>query len=785
MTDPGQARRALELCDATLALPPGERDAYLDQACGGDAALRDAVDSLLLAITRAGDFLDPAAVADDSQLIGTEIGRYRIVERLGEGGMGAVYLAERQAEGYTQRVALKLVRGHLGSREVVERFHAERRILAGLNHPYIAQLVDAGTTEGGTPYLVMEYVDGLPIDRFCDEHHLGLKARVRLLIKVMLAVQAAHQHLVIHRDLKPSNVLVTADGLPKLLDFGIAKLAVADGEDDTANLTRLWGQAMTPNYASPEQILEARATTVSDVYSLGVLAYQLLVGELPYQLEGRSQRELLRAAELIRVASPSTRIRSAASSHQAEEIAAHRGLSASRLAAALAGDLDNILLMALRPEPERRYGSVAQFAEDLGRYLDGRPVAARADTFSYRAGRFLRRHWLPVGAATALVMSLAAGVVSFAWQAEQARAERDRTLKVNEFLQAILLEADPYSAGADATIREVLSRADDMMATRFAGLPDLEAALRRTIGYTQLGLLELDAAERSLARAHALNLSLYGARDRRSIETAADLAWTAFRRGEYEAAREGYETAIGLLGPASPAELRLRLQNDLGLILLETGATAAALEAFERARALQVEAPANPSQAASLLNNLGHAHHDLGQLDEAERYYRLSIESGREAREPGQEANLAIHLNNLALLMRELGRDEEARDMFRESLEIRQVVMGPRHGYTGLGHLQLGRILLDGGEVDTARPHLESALEISTETMPEGSPQLLLAQALAARLMHHDGESAAAAETLATVAAGFAAHGPHLDGLRESVERWREEALEAVAGAPP
>lgn len=783
MTDLAQARRALDLCDATLALPPAERDAFLDQACGDDDALRSAVDSLLLAVAQAGNFLDPAT-AGDAGPIGAEIGRYRIVQRLGEGGMGAVYLAERNADGYTQRVALKLVHGHLGSREVLERFHAERRILASLNHPYIAQLLDAGTTESGVPYLVMEYVEGLPIDRFCDEHRLDLRARVRLLIKVMLAVQAAHQNLVIHRDLKPSNVLVTADGLPKLLDFGIAKLLAGGGEDETTNLTRLWGQAMTPNYASPEQILEARATTISDIYSLGVLTYQLLTGELPYQLDGRAQRDLLKAAESLTVPRPSTRLLSLTDTARVEEIAARRNLTAAKLSAALRGDLDNILLMALRPEPERRYGSVAQFAEDLSRYLDGHPVAARADTFSYRAGKFLRRHWLPVGAVAMLVLSLSAGLVSFAWQAEQARAERDRTLKVNEFLQAILLEADPYSAGADATIRDVLQRADGMIAAHFDGLPDLEAALRRTIGYTQLGLLELDAAERSLTRAHALNLSLYGLGDRRSIETAADLAWTAFRRGEYEAARAGFEDAIGLLDPSLPVELHIRLHNDLGVILLDTGQTAAALAAFEQTLVLQPAAPPNPSQEASLLNNLGHAHHDLGQLDEAERYYRLSIEAGRSAGGAALDANLAIHLNNLALLLRERGRDDEAREMFRESLQIRQAVLGPRHGFTGLGHLQLGRILLDGGEPDAARPHLEAALEISTETMPEGSPQLLLAQALAARLLHHDGESAAAAEKLAAIAEGFAALGPHMDGLRESVERWHAEAL-ATAGAPP
>ncbi len=779
MNDTSRHREAIELCDAALALPAKQRQDFLRSRCGDDAQLRGMVERLLGAVDEADGFLEPTDAAAFAP--GQMVGPYTLVDRLGEGGMGTVYLAESRRPEYTQRVAVKIARGRLAGREVLERFHEERRILARLNHPYIAGLLDAGTTDDGAPYLVMEYVEGLPIDEYCDRNRLGIRARLALLIKVMMAVQAAHQSLVIHRDLKPSNVLVTADGLPKLVDFGIAKLYAA-GDDGHSELTRVWGQVMTPAYASPEHILEGHVTTASDVYALGILTCQLLAGELPYEIDARTQHDVIRQLESGAVPRPSARLATAANAATLQRHAERRGVSPHRLIGSLTGDLDNIVLKALRFEPGRRYDSAAQMAEDLKRHLDGRPVIARPDTLGYRAGKFLRRYWLPTGALTAFVVALIAGAVSFAWQAERARAERDRTQLVNEFLQSILIEADPYEAGADATIRDVLVRADEMIAERFATSPDLEAALRRTVGYTQLGLMELDAAALNLGRAHELNLRLYGAQDQRAIQTAADLAWTAFRRGNYDAAQSGYEAALALLDPGRhELGFRIKVLNDFGVVLIDLGELERAVDLFEQVRVLMAQTDASAEEEATLLNNLAIAYHDLGELDAAETAYRQSIAIGRARSGPDTDPNLAIHLSNFALLMRQLDRDEEALELFREALQMREHILGPRHGFTGLAHMQVGRVLLEFGELNQARPHIELGLEISAQSLTDESPQLLLARALAARLLHADGDAATAAAKLGAVADRLAAAGAGHQGLWREVDAWRVDAAADAA----
>jgi eukaryotic-like serine/threonine-protein kinase len=801
-------RRALELCEAALTLGSEARTDFLVAQCGDDAALLDCVQTLMRAVDDSEGFLEPeppqgfdAFGAGATQgyepsiditgtnparagapRMGTRIGRYTIVEPLGDGGMGTVYLAEHRDGDYLQRVAIKVLRAALNTREGLERFEAEKRVLARLNHPYIAGLIDSGTTDDGLPYLVMEYVQGLPIDRFCDDQGLDLRARIRLLVKVMLAVQAAHQNLVIHRDLKPSNVLITPDGLPKLLDFGIAKLLVAADEAGAAGeLTQVWGQALTPNYASPEQILEGRATTVSDVYSLGVLAYQLLCGELPYRIDGHAQRALVSRFETLTVPRPSTRLARMNDAALADALARRRGLNVRRHAAALRGDLDNILLMALRLEPERRYGSVAQFAEDLQRFLDGHPVAARHDTLAYRCGKFLRRHWLPAAATGVLLLSLVGGVIGFAWQAEQARAERDRTLLVNDFLQSILIEADPYEAGADATIRDVLARADGMIAERFVDMPDLEASLRRTVGYTQLGLLELDAAAANLGRAHELNVRLYGEADQRSLQTRTDLAWTAFRRGDLEAAKSGYSQAIAMMNDNLPTQFRMKLLNDFAVVLIDTGDLDEAVSLLEDVRTLQASVETDPAEDATMLNNLAITLHDLGELDEAEIYYRESIAIGQSQPNAQMDPNLAIHMNNLAVLLLQLERPDEALTWLRESLDIRLTALGPDHGFTGLAHLQVGRVLFDAGDIEEARPHVDSALAISTAVLPEGNAQLLLARALAARLQSADGDAHGGAAALAVIANDMDELG--MVDLKRLVDRWLADAESQLAAA--
>lgn len=453
------------LTDA-LERPPAERAAFLDEACGSDAALRAEVESLLayedapgVSDFRADDLqAEPAATVTgtptrEPTLAGRRIGPYQIVREIGQGGMSTVYLARRVDE-YRQQVAIKLIRPDMNTDFVLRRFRNERQILASLDHPNIARLLDGGTTADGLPYLVMEYIEGVPIHEYCDAHNLATEERLTLFRQVCAAVQYAHQHLVIHRDIKPSNILVTAEGVPKLLDFGIAKLLAPELAAQTLDQTSPALRLMTPAYASPEQIRGDAITTASDVYSLGVVLYELLTGHKPYRVTSESPQELMRAVLEDEPSRPSTAVMLIEEVRTADgtsrptltpESVSKRGEgSPDKLRRRLKGDLDNIVLMALCKEPERRYASVEQFSEDIRRHLEGLPVIARPATLGYRAGKFIRRHKAGVAAAALIVVILVTGIIGI--NQERTRAER-RFNDVRKLARAVVF--DYHDAIAD------------------------------------------------------------------------------------------------------------------------------------------------------------------------------------------------------------------------------------------------------------------------------------------------------------------------------------------------
>lgn len=411
---PQRWQRVRELVESVLELPPRERPAYLDGACTADRSLRAEVDTLLRAHADAGTSWDRPVFdlrrqvqenqPEADEPLPEAIGPYRVLKPLGYGGMGRVYLAERTGS-YRQRVAVKVLKPGLDSRELVRRFRSERQILAQLEHPYIAKILDGGSSEG-RPFIVMELVDGLPIDRYCDEHRLGVTARLELMRKVCDAVRFAHRNLVVHRDLKPANILITAAGDPKLLDFGIAKLLRPETFPHTVLPTTPGLIPMTPDYASPEQVRGEPITTASDVYALGVLLYELLTGHSPYLLAHHEPAAVARAVCEQQPRRPSSVV-------IRRHGASHSGGEAQRLRLYLRGDLDTIVLMALRKEPRRRYASVEQLADDLDRHLTGRPVHARPDTVGYRTRKFLSRHsWgVSLAAATLAVPVAFTGVL--------------------------------------------------------------------------------------------------------------------------------------------------------------------------------------------------------------------------------------------------------------------------------------------------------------------------------------------------------------------------------------
>lgn len=500
-----------QVMQAALDVPEAERGAWLENASGGDAALRREVESLLTAHRNASGFLDgpaplPEPPASPSLQPGTRIGPYRIVQSIGEGGMGTVYQALREDIG--KLVALKVVKGGIESQFLLSRFANERRILAHLEHPYVTRFLDTGLTGGGHPYFVMEFVDGEPIDVHCDARRLDTRHRLELFLRVCAGVEYAHRNLVVHRDLKPANILVAPDGDPKLLDFGIAKILEEDPLTGAPHATQTAVRMMTPEYASPEQARGEPAGTSSDVYSLGVLLYHLLTGHAPYRLRGRTPHQAAEAICQAEPALPSTVVRrteppDAASGWEAvtpESVSATRDSRPARLVRSLSGDLDNIVMKALQKRPEDRYRSVERLADDIRRHLDGRPVAARAASWPYRAGKFARRHKAGVIAAAVAALSLLGGLAATVRQAHVANVQRTRAERrfqeVRSLANSLLFEVYdaieklPGSIGArELLVKRALGYLDSLSAES-AGDPGLKrelAAAYEKVGDVQGG----------------------------------------------------------------------------------------------------------------------------------------------------------------------------------------------------------------------------------------------------------------------------------------------------------
>ena len=490
-----QWQRIKEIVPAARRLAPEARVAYLNEACAGDPELRNEVDSFLAADLESVDFLKRAPLELLGEIEGalkenSQVGAYRIRRALGRGGMGVVYLAARTDEEFTRQVAIKVLHPGLQSEEANRRFRQEIQILANLNHPNIAQFHEGGRTEDGRLYYLMEYVEGEPIDAYCRGHELALEERVQLFRKVCSALQYAHRNLVVHRDLKPGNILVTEGGEPKLLDFGVAKLLAAPGVSSAA-LTGVDQKLFTPDYASPEQLTGETITTASDVYSLGVLLYELLVGERPYRLKSHLEEEVRRV-----VCEETPPPPSAASSRKVRVTSVETAPvpePASKFHHQLAGDLDTIVLKALRKEQDRRYASAEQLSDDMDRFLQGLPVLAQKDTVLYRARKFIQRNRGAVATFAAFILLFVGFILLSLHQAERVARERDRTQDVSSFLVSLFEASEStQKPGKQVTVRELLDSGAARLRGDLEGQPQARAALLTTMGraYQDLGLNE-------------------------------------------------------------------------------------------------------------------------------------------------------------------------------------------------------------------------------------------------------------------------------------------------------
>jgi serine/threonine-protein kinase len=653
----------------------------------------------------------PPAAGEDWPL-GSAIGPYRLIRKIGEGGMGSVLLAARSDQAFQKQVAIKFFRLGPERPELLERFRAERQILASLDHPWVAKLLDGGSTERGTPYFVMEYVEGLPIDAYCDSKRLAIGERLELFRKVCSAVQHAHTNLIVHRDIKPSNILVRGDGEPKLLDFGIAKLLDPEGPTPGADPTQVDHPLMTPAYASPEQVRGEPITTAADVYSLGVLLYELLAGRRPHDLERRTPPEVLQAIAEEAPPPPSAAVTAAGAASRAGTVAALRRR--------LRGDLDNIALKALRKEPARRYSSVEQFSEDVRRHLSGLPVAARPDTPGYRAGKFVRRHRLGVAAAAAFVAVVASfGAVTavqsrrLALALTQAQKEAAKAKSATRFLQQTLGAANPFGGvGREATVLEVLRRAHSTLEESFAGQPETEATVRATLGATYLDLDRLDDAEPQLTKALAVRRRVLGPEHPDVVESLVELGRLLTEKGELERSerllRDALAMATSLFGPES-LEVSDVLYR-LGKLLLRKGEYAPAEDVLRRCLVVRRRLlPPTDVRVARPLRELCAARLWQGDPAGAEALCREALAITEEASPPGG-AEVAAVLHALATVLDGKGDLTQAEPIFRKVLAIRRTLLGEQH-------TSVAESLLNLAAVQSQRGLHEEAVKLDREAL--------------------------------------------------------------------
>ncbi|HKE95707.1 MAG TPA: serine/threonine-protein kinase, partial [Povalibacter sp.] len=723
------------------SLGPGERLAFLRDACGDDETLYErAFDRLRASSPQWWDleFEADAGAPDEASaadLAGQMIGPYRVVRLLGLGGMGEVVLAERADEQFRQQVAIKLVKRGLVSRHVRGRLKIERQILASLNHPNIAKLLDGGVTADGTPYIVMEYVDGEPIDFFCDIHRLTTTQRLRLMQTVCSAVHAAHRNLVVHRDLKPSNILVTADGTPKLLDFGIAKLLDDRESMHTVAVTQTDFRLMTPDHASPEQVLGLPVTTSSDIYVLGVLLYELLTGFRPFDVSSRKLTNLERMICEQPPLPPSAAIAAARNGDGADEmaaLAAKRSTSVTRWIRELRGDLDNIVLMAMRKEPERRYASVEQFATDIDRHVRGLPVIARGDTWGYRASKFVRRHALAVGLSAALVVLLTGFTISTAVQSRRlekerdavaaqharAEAERDRAESVSSFLMQAFQVSDPSeSRGNEIKAREILDQGARRIDAELHGQPATQAVMLDTIGRVYFNMGLLSESEPLLERALAIRTALLGPEHSDVAASLNSLAQLRIEQGTYDQAQTLLDQALKIdrLGGDSNPRVAATLHEE-GRLYYAMGRLDDAEKVLRQSLAMYSTLPqaATAAQVTPVMTDLAVVLQARNDLAGAEQLYRAALDRDRLELDE-EHPQYAVHLVHLAAVTQAQGRIAEAEKLFVQAIALLRRVYGDKHPETIDALSSLGTLLQEKKDYDGAEKTFLTALELDRQ----------------------------------------------------------------------
>ncbi len=824
-----------DLLNQALEIEPDGRREFLAKVNVTPEILAE-VESLLAYEDAATGLMDAPAIAfaqsflDDEEptnaLLGQHIGVYKIVGELGHGGMGAVYLAERDDGKFEQRVALKLLKRELNSSSLRQRFEQERQILASLEHPNIARLLDAGTTDDGIPYFAMEYIEGLPIDVYCQQNDLSLDDRLDLFREVCSAVNFAHRNLVVHRDLKPSNILVNQDRIPKLLDFGISKI-ISDEFKQTATITKLG--AMTPSYASPEQLQNKGTSTATDIYSLGVVLYELLSGHRPFESREHDLKEIYQAVIDADPPAPSSitgtqsRVLSFRSAVEVDDSKIHTDANSADTkpnvlaidAHYLRGDLDNIVLKALKKEPERRYSSAENLAEDIHRHQRGLTVTARPDVFSYRAAKFINRNRPSVIAACLLLLVVIAGIIATVWQARIAQIERDRAKleaekvrKINTYTQNILNFSNPHwlssnpKRNRDAKISDALDEALKNIDTDLANEPEIQAEILFTLGQTYLGQGQSDKADKLLRQAIDKFNVVFGEGNLKAMQASVILGDTLYISGKLDEADIFYTNAINYFRPKVAEDkgqykwLAIAL-NDLGNVYANRGK-------FKESQALvreSVEVAENITGRDRYVipvvkSNFGTHISQTGDFQEGLRYFNAALEdmraSGNELTLEGgttyfnigrmytaledyktaesnfEKANQILtnsggeeHFytlqNNLhtAINYYKQERYPEARELIERTLKLQHKVYPNGHFSIAYSHRLLGSIFTKTGLVQQGEDQIRQALKIILETLKEPNPEISTIKTALAENLIAQKRNAEAKEILTSALDGF------------------------------
>jgi serine/threonine protein kinase/Flp pilus assembly protein TadD len=828
--------------DYALELAGADRDSWLAALRLQDREAAADVEALLAEhrLLSAEGFLDAAGSVHrasiqsvEPPLAGVTIGAYTLISPIGHGGMGSVWLAARSDGRFEGQAALKLLNAALVGDAVEERFKREGTILARLTHPHIGRLIDAGVTTSGQPYLVLEHIDGRHVDRFCDEERLGVEERVRLFLDVQAAVAHAHANLIVHRDLKPSNVLVTADGQVKLLDFGIAKLLEDDDRDTgSAALTAEGRHVLTPKYAAPEQVTGARITTATDVYALGVLLFELLSGRHPTSVEARTPAEFVKAVADTEATRLSAAVDDKTDPSIVASVASQRDTTPERLHRMLRGDLETIVGKALKKDPAERYESVAEFADDLRRFLDHQPIGARPDTLGYRATKFVERHRriLPAVAAVAgLVIALIVFyTVQLTAERDRARLQAEKASKVSEVLTGLLTLVDPYRTpdAKEPTVQNLLDAGAERVGRNLRDQPEVQAEMFTVIGRTyermglygkaiplleralaigrselgadvrvaqslnDLGVLQrqqgrLPEAETMLRESLTLRRRLLGPQDKDVAVTLVELARTLEDRGRSNEAEPHIREALAIRRKLFGDEHRetATSKNELGMYLFRRGDLAGAEPLLREnlATNLRLLGPDHPNTSSSKAN-VALLMSAKGDPAGAEVLLREAAAVNRRVFGEGRVEYVQT-LNNLAAAVELQGRFDEAQTLLEQCVHVAAPQLGNEHPRVLTYIVNLARVRILRGDGAAVESSLRQVLSARQRLYPAGDwriaqAQSLLGAALMARSRFSD------AEPLMLAADHVLAALPGVQGRERIANRARLVSLYGALGRP-